>query len=141
MSLSSLTGSISQFASTFVAPVANLVARIYIGMEFFRSGLTKLDDWEETVDMFTEEWVVPLLPPQLSALLGTAGELILPVMLILGIFTRIGAAGLFIMALVIELFIYPGTNQHYYWMIILGLLVGYGGDKISVDNLLFRKRS
>jgi len=128
------------FCAAVVAPLANLAARIYVGMDFFRSGLVKLDDFEETIELFEEDWIIPLMPPQLSAYLATAGELILPVLLFLGLFTRIGAAGLFVMALVIEIWVFPGTIQHYYWMIILGMLLGYGGGKISVDNLLLKRK-
>ncbi len=139
MSLLSKINSVSQLAAMFIAPIANLAGRLYVGWEFFKSGLLKLEDWDDTLEMFEDDWAIDFLPTQLSALLGTAGELVLPVLLFLGLFTRFGAAGLFVMVLVIECFIYPVTQQHYYWMIILGMLVGYGGDKISVDNLLLKR--
>ncbi|MEM7360898.1 MAG: DoxX family protein [Pseudomonadota bacterium] len=128
------------FCATLIAPLANLAARIYVGMDFFRSGLAKLDDFEETIELFEDDWALPFLPPEPSAYLATLGELILPVMLFLGLFTRIGAAGLFVMAVVIEIWVFPGTIQHYYWMIILGMLVGYGGGKLSVDNLILKRK-
>lgn len=129
---------LSELCATFLTPLANLAARIYIGLDFFRSGLAKLDDFEETLELFEEDWVVPLLPSNVSAYLATAGELVLPIMLFLGLFTRIGAAGLFVMALVIEIFVFPGTVQHYYWMIILAMLVAQGGHKLSLDNFLLK---
>lgn len=130
---------LNSFGQCIILPLANLVARCYIGWEFFKSGLLKIDDFETTVEMFEDDWVLPLLPPLPSAYLATAGELVLPILLVVGLFTRVGALGLFIMALVIEIFVYPGTVQHYYWMIILAMLVGQGGSKLSLDNMLLRK--
>jgi len=125
---------------TAVAPLANLAARIYVGLEFFRSGLLKIDDFEETIENFVDVYPVPFLSAEPAAYMATAGELILPVLLFLGLFTRIGAAGLFVMAIVIELWVFPGTVQHYYWMLILAMLMGYGGGKLSVDNLLLNRK-
>ena len=129
---------LSELCATFLTPLTNLAARIYIGLDFFRSGLAKIGDFEETLELFEEDWIVPLLPSNVSAYLATAGELVLPIMLFLGLFTRIGAAGLFVMALVIEIFVFPGTVQHYYWMIILAMLVAQGGNKLSLDNFLLK---
>ena len=128
----------SNFSQLAILPLANLAARFYVGWEFLKSGLLKLEDWEETLEMFADDWALPFLPAEISAYLATAGELILPMLLFVGLFTRVGALGLFAMALVIELCIYPGTVQHYYWMIILALIVGCGGSKLSLDNLLFK---
>jgi len=128
----------SKFCATFITPIANLAARIYIGYSvFFVSGLAKLDDFEETIELFQEDWIVPLIPGELSAYLATAGELILPVLLVFGLFTRVGAAGLFVMAAVIQIWVLQ-LNEHYFWMLILALLVGQGGSKISLDHLLLK---
>ena len=91
--------------------------------------------------LFEYEYAVPLLPVNVAAFMATAGELILPVLLIAGFLTRIGALGLLVMALVIEIFVYPGTQQHYYWMIILAMLLTYGPNKLSVDHWLCRRAS
>lgn len=128
------------FCASIIAPLANLAARIYIGYSiFFVSGLAKLDDFEGVVELFEEDWVIPFLPAQPAAYLATAGELILPILLILGLFTRFGAFGLMIMTIVIQMFAIQDP-QHYLWMLVLALLVSYGGDKISLDNFLFKKR-
>lgn len=137
----SLFNAFNQFCASIVAPLANLAARIYMGYYiFFVSGLAKLDDFEGTVELFEEDWIVPVLSntPTFAAFMATAGELILPVLLIAGLFTRIGAAGLLVMSIVIQVFAIQDP-QHYLWMLILALLVGYGGDKLSLDNLLFNK--
>lgn len=130
---------LSQWLTKFAAPVVDLLARFYVGLDFFRSGLVKIQSWDTTLTLFEYEYAVPLLPVTMAAVMATAGELILPLLLFLGLFTRLGALGLFIMALVIELFVYPNTAQHYYWMIILGFLFSYGANKISLDYWLTRK--
>jgi putative oxidoreductase len=127
----------SVLAISYLTPVANLWARIYIGLVFFRSGQGKLIDFEETIEFFADDWALPFLSPAPAAYLATAGELILPVLLILGLFTRVGALGLLVMAAVIQFFVMP-LNEHYYWMIILALLVGQGGSKLSLDHLLLK---
>jgi putative oxidoreductase len=128
------------FCASIVAPLANLAARIYVGLDFFRSGLLKFDDFEETIENFEDVYPVPFLSAEPAAYLATAGELVLPVLLFLGLFTRIGAAGLLVMALVIEIFFFPGELQHKYWMLILAMLIGYGGGKLSLDNLLLKRK-
>ena len=135
--MTNLYKALSTFAISYVTPVANLWARIYIGMVFFRSGQAKLGDFEETIEFFADDWALPFISPAPAAYLATAGELILPVLLMLGLFTRIGALGLLVMAAVIQFFVMP-LNEHYYWMIILTLLVGQGGSKLSLDHLLLK---
>ena len=68
--------------------------RVYVGWQFFKSGLLKIGSWESTLGLFHDEYQVPLLPPALAAVAGTAGELVFPVLLVLGLFGRIGAVGL-----------------------------------------------
>jgi len=60
-------------------PLAQLGARFYVAGVFFRSGLTKLRDWDTTLALFADEYRVPLLDPTLAAYLGTGAELALPV--------------------------------------------------------------
>jgi len=134
-----LYSAFSAFCADFVTPVANLWARIYVGLIFFRSGKAKLADMEETVEFFEDDWALPFLPAEPAAYLATAGELILPVLLFIGLFTRIGAAGLLIMAAVIQFFVLQ-DHQHYFWMIILALLLGQGGSKLSLDYWLLKDR-
>lgn len=131
--------SFTEFCSSIVAPLANLAARIYMGYYvFFVSGLAKLDDFETTIELFEDDWVIPFLPAVPAAYLATIGELVLPVLLIAGLMTRISALGLFIMTLVIQVYAVQDP-QHYIWMLVFGLLISYGGDRISVDHWLNRK--
>lgn len=137
------------FCSVVLAPIVNVVARIYVGLIFWRSGVAKLEDLESTVENFDPaedgDFIISFLPqsipPEVPAYLATAGELILPALLFVGLFTRFGAAGLLVMTVVIQYFVPDFQNhEHYLWMIILLMLMAQGGHKLSLDNLLFKNR-
>lgn len=119
-------------------PAAALLARLYIAQVFFLSGLTKLRDWETTVALFTDEYKVPLLSPALAAALGTAGELVLPVLLVLGLGGRFAALGLFVVnaVAVISLSeIAPAAlQQHVFWGSLLAGLAIYGLGPWAIDR-------
>ena len=118
-------------------PVAQLAARLYVGAAFFRSGLTKIADWETTLLLFQEEYAVPLLPPPVAAVMGTAGELVLPVLLVLGLFGRFGALGLSVVNVVAVLSLAEiadaALQQHVFWGSLLAALALWGPGKWSVD--------
>lgn len=119
-------------------PLAALLARLYVAQVFFMSGLTKLRDWETTLALFTDEYKVPLLPPALTAVMGTTGELVLPVLLVLGIGGRFSALGLFVVnaVAVISLSeIAPAAlQQHVFWGSLLAGLAIYGLGPWSLDR-------
>lgn len=121
-------------------PLAQLAARIYVAQVFFLSGLTKLRDWETTVSLFTDEYQVPLLSPELAATLGTGGELVLPVLLFLGLGGRFAALGLFVVnaVAVIALVDIPpaALQQHQFWGALLASVAIFGSGKLSLDNWL-----
>ena len=127
-------------ALDLLQPAAALLARLYIAQVFFLSGLTKLRDWDTTVALFTDEYHVPLLPPAAAALMGTAGELVLPVLLVLGLAGRLPALGLFVVnaVAVISLSeIAPAAlQQHVFWGTLLAGLAIYGGGPWSLDRWL-----
>lgn len=118
-------------------PLAALMARLYVAQVFFASGLTKLRDWETTVLLFTYEYHVPLLPPAVAAVVGTGGELVLPVLLVLGLGGRIAPIGLSIMNVVAVVSlseIAPEALQlHITWGILLAGLSVYGVGNWSAD--------
>jgi len=120
-------------------PLAALMARAYIAQVFFLSGLTKLRDWGTTVALFTDEYKVPLLPPEVAALMGTAGELVLPVLLVLGLGGRLAALGLSVVNIVAVISlseIAPAAlQQHITWGVLLAALAIYGVGKWSLDTL------
>ena len=119
-----------------LSAVALLVIRVYMAQAFFLSGLTKIKNWDSTLFLFKYEYSnVPVLPYEVAAYAATAGELILPVLLFAGFLTRISAFGLLKMTIVIELFVYPGTTEHYYWMMLLSILLTIGGGKLALDRV------
>lgn len=125
-------------------PLAALVARAYIAQVFFLSGLTKIRDWETTLLLFTEEYQVPLLSPEVAAVTGTAGELVLPVLLLFGLAGRFAALGLGVvnvMAVLSLSEIAPAAlQQHITWGVLLAALALYGVGKWSVDCAWLRPR-
>ena len=119
-------------------PLAALAARLYVGQAFFLSGLTKIRDWDTTLALFTNEYKVPLLPPVLAAPLGTAGELVLPVLLVLGLGGRFAALGLSVvnvMAVLSLQEIAPAAlQQHVFWGSLLAGLAIFGPGAWSLER-------
>jgi putative oxidoreductase len=120
----------------------SLLTRLYIAQIFFLSGLTKVQNWDSTLFLFEEEYHVPLIPFELAAYLGTVGELVLPVLLVLGFFTRFTALGLFIVnyvAVISLVEIAPAALYlHYIWGILLVQLIVYGAGVASIDGFMLR---
>ena len=123
-----------------LTPVALLAGRLYIARIFLKSGIKKAKDMNGAEMLFKYEYELPLIPADIAAYLATAAEIIFPIMLILGMAARFGAIGIFIMVLVIELLVFPGTTEHYYQMIILGIIMTHGAGKLSVDHLLLKRK-
>ncbi|HUL96227.1 MAG TPA: DoxX family protein [Usitatibacter sp.] len=120
-----------------------LMVRLYVARVFFLSALTKLNDWNITISLFTNEYQVPLLPPEVAAFLGTSAELGLPVLLTLGLASRPAALALFAFNIV-AVISYPdlsdaGLKDHMLWGALMLVTFFYGPGKISVDHLLGRK--
>ena len=117
-----------------------LLARVVIGLVFFRSGLTKIDGFalrDATFVLFATEFKVPLLPPVLAAYLATTTELTIPMLLWAGFATRFAATALLGMTLVIQTFVYPDAYMtHGLWAIALLLLMKYGAGALSIDHFI-----
>lgn len=122
--------------------VIALLARIIIGLVFFRSGLTKIDGFalrDATFFLFESEYHVPLLPPVLAAYMATAAELTMPILIWLGLATRFAATALLGMTIVIQTFVYPDAYMtHGLWAIALLLLMKFGAGPMSLDYLVKR---
>jgi putative oxidoreductase len=117
--------------------IVQLLARLGVGAVFFKSGLTKIASWEFTIMLFREEYRVPLLPPEIAAPIATATELSMPVLLVLGLFTRLATLPLLGMVLVIQLFVYPDSwAEHLTWVALLLLLLTRGAGAISLDRII-----
>src|SRR5665811_389534 len=119
-------------------PAAALLARLYLAQVFFLPGLSKLHDWEATLTLFADDYKVPLLSPPLAAALGTMGELVLPVMLVLGLGGRLSALGLFVVNAVGVVALAGKTplamQQHVLWAALLAGLAIYGLGPWSLDR-------
>lgn len=125
-----------QLLTALQAP-ATLAARLFVGMAFLRSGLTKIADWDTTLALFADEYQVPFLPTDVAAVAGTFGELFFPVLLILGLLGRLAALGLSVVNIVAVISlaeIAPAAlQQHQFWgTLLLGVLL-WGPGKWSVD--------
>ena len=123
-----------------LAPLLDLALRLFLTNVFIKSGMVKIQTWDSTLYLFREEYHVPLLNPEFAAYLATAGELGLPVLLVLGLFGRFAALGLFILNGVAAYSYYDGLseaglNQHLYWGLLLAVLTLHGCGKWSLDML------
>lgn len=117
-----------------------LPLRLAVATVFWNSGTTKLANWDATLDLFENEYNLPLIPPDIAADIGAAIELSTPVLLILGILTRPAAAVLFGMTLIIEIFVYPQAwPTHIQWAAMLLVLLCRGAGGLSLDALIRRR--
>jgi putative oxidoreductase len=130
---------------TVIAPIADLLLRLYISKVFFLSGLTKIQDWSTTLFLFSNEYHVPILPPLIAAMGATAGELLLPILLTLGLFTRLSALGLSILNLMAVLSYYyvlkdiPSALQdHLEWGLMLLMIASVPICRFGFDTLIQR---
>jgi len=121
----------------FPLSIILLAGRIGVGATFFRAGLLKYQSWEFTVRLFQEEYRVPLLDPAVAARIALVQELTIPILLFLGLGTRIATIPLLGMIAVIQIFVYPNAyNEHLVWGAILVLLLTRGPGVFSVDYLI-----
>ena len=118
-----------------------LAARVAVAAIFFFSGRTKVDGFltvkDSTYLLFREEYQVPLLPPEFAAHMATYAEHLFPVLLVLGLFTRLSALALLGMTAVIQIFVYPDAwPTHLSWAALMLYLVGRGAGPLSLDRAL-----
>ena len=129
----------------WLGPVALLVLRLPIAIVFWRSGRAKVEGWnifsvkDSQYFLFREEFGMPL--PEMTAHLTAIAEHILPILLVLGLLTRLSALGMFIMTMVIQFFVFPDAwlGAHMFWAAILFAVVALGPGPVSLDRLLFRR--
>ncbi|HYU67790.1 MAG TPA: DoxX family protein [Burkholderiales bacterium] len=111
--------------------------RLAVATVFWNSAMTKLANWSTAVELFVEEYKVPLLPPELVAYMAVSIELTTPVLLVLGVATRAAALVLLGMTAVIEVFVYPlAWPTHIQWAAMLFVLLCRGAGKFSLDHLV-----
>lgn len=117
-----------------------LALRLFPATAFFASGRTKMDGWQiadSTWFLFEHEYALPLIPPDVAAVAATLAEHILPLLLILGLATRLSALGLLGMTAVIQIFVYPEAWQtHGLWAACLLAVAVLGPGRASLDHLV-----
>jgi putative oxidoreductase len=132
-----------------LAPWFALATRVHVSWQFLKSGWLKLADWDTTLFLFQEEYHVPLLSPAVAAVAGTAGELLFPVLLILGVLGRVPALGLFaVNGLAVWSYAHvllrdgfeAALGQHLLWGFMLAMLAIYGSGTVSLDHVLGGRR-
>ena len=120
--------------------VIALMARLGIGGVFWQSARTKVDGLtikDSTFYLFREEYALPLVPPDLAAVMATASEHVFSVLLVLGLATRLSATALLGMTLVIEIFVYPlAWPTHLVWATCLLYLMARGAGGWSLDAII-----
>lgn len=119
------------------------LARWGVAAIFWRSGQTKVTGFhinESTFDLFQTEYRVPLLPPDLAAVLATVSEHLFPVLLVIGLASRLSAGALLGMTLTIQIFVYPGSwPDHLLWASALLYVILRGPGELSIDHLIRRR--
>jgi putative oxidoreductase len=129
----------------YLRPVLLLGTRLWVGWQFLNSGWLKLTTWDVTLELFRSEYQVPLLPPGVAAIAGTFGELFFPLLLVLGLFTRVAALGLFAVNLMAVASYWhvlgsdgyeAALGQHVLWGYMTAVIAVVGSGAISVDALL-----
>jgi putative oxidoreductase len=133
-----------------LAPLLLLGTRLYVAWQFLVSGYLKVTSWDQTIGLFTTEYHTPLLPPYAAAVAGSAGELVFSALLVLGLFGRLGAIGLFAvnaMAVISyrQVLLAEGfeaaLGQHILWGYMLAVLAVYGVGSLSLDALISGRRA
>jgi putative oxidoreductase len=140
----------------FFAPLALLAIRLYVGHFYWQSGQTKFANLTSARDLFKTEYLpnweqnhikhlsgiqisFPVPGVEFATIASTTGELLFSTLLMIGLAGRAAAFGIFMMTLAIEMFVYPGTDEHYYWMLTMAVILAYGPGNISVDYFIRKK--
>lgn len=134
-----------------------LLARVAVALTFWISGQTKVEGFvvdpiggqvslgwprlaSSAIDLFRDEYALPLLPPETAALMAATAEHVFPLLLVLGLATRLSALALLAMTLVIQLFVYPlAYPTHLLWAVAMVFLAARGGGRWSLDALLAKR--
>lgn len=139
---------IDKLSAPWIDAVMLLFVRISLAGIFWRSGRTKVDEgsWltvsDTAIFLFEEEYKGVPLPPEFAAYMATYAEHLFPVLLVVGLFTRLSALALLVMTMVIQIFVYPEAwwSVHMIWVALALVLIFRGGGSLSLDQLLTRKK-
>jgi putative oxidoreductase len=114
--------------------------RLGVAVIFWNSAQVKLINWQRTVELFAEEYRVPLLPPGVAASMALAIEIVCPILLVLGLMTRFAVVVLLGMTAVIQTFVYPEAwPTHLQWTAMMLVLLCRGAGAFSLDHLLWHR--
>lgn len=148
-----IVGLLSRIPDSLIA----LIGRFSVAAIFWKSGQTKVQDFaidivagesqfgwprlsDSVVDLFRDEYRLPVIPPEIAALMAAFAEHVFPVLLLIGLATRFSALALLGMTLVIQVFVYPDAYPtHGVWMTVLLFLAARGGGALSLDHALARR--
>jgi putative oxidoreductase len=138
--LLALVSKVIAFLDRVPYAVLALPLRAAVATVFWNSAMAKLANWDTTIELFTDEYKVPLLPPEIAANMALAIEITTPVLLVLGLLTRAAALVLIGMTTVIEIFVYPQAwPTHIQWAAMLLVLICRGAGAFSIDHLLWQR--
>jgi len=125
----------------FPLALLQLIFRLSIASVFWHAGMTKIANWDTTTALFCDEYAVPILPPEIAASLAATVELTCPVLLVLGLATRLATLPMLGMTFVIEVFVYPEQwIEHLMWAAILLFILTRGPGPLSLDRFVARGR-
>ena len=128
---------VTAFLQRLPLPLIQLLFRLAIAAVFLKGGLAKTANWMLTVQLFADEYQVPLLPPEIAAMMSVTFEFGCSILLVLGLATRLATLPLLGMLAVIQTFVYPNAwSDHLTWGSILLFLLTRGGGALSLDRLL-----
>lgn len=137
-----LAATLIAWAERFPLGILQFLFRFTIAAVFFKSGLTKIASWFSTVALFANEYRVPVLPPEVAAYMAATIELTCPVLLVLGLATRLATLPMLGMTFVIETFVYPEDwLEHLTWATTLLFILTRGPGPISLDHFIAKALS
>lgn len=141
-------GAVAMLSAPLMEAFTLLFVRVSLAGIFWRSGRTKVDEgsWLSVSDtakfLFEDEYKGVPLPPEFAAYMATYAEHLFPVLLVIGLFTRLSALALLGMTMVIQIFVYPEAwwSVHMIWVTLALVLIGRGGGQWSLDALLAKRK-
>ena len=140
MTLAERAESVLDALARFPVAILQFLLRFSMASVFWHAGMTKIASWDTTIALFRDEYIVPILPPELAASLAAAVELTCPVLLVLGFATRLATLPMLGMTFVIEVFVYPEQwIEHLMWASILVFILTRGPGALSLDHVIARK--
>jgi putative oxidoreductase len=134
-----------------------LLARFSLAMTFWMSGQTKIEGLvldpisrtvelgvprisENALELFRSEYALPFISPEIAAPMAAIAEHVFPLLLLVGLASRLSAFALLMMTLVIQVFVYPSAfATHGLWAALMLYLMAKGPGVVSLDHLIARR--